>query len=299
MTDYDVVVVGGGPAGCSAAVFTARYGFDTVVFDRGNAALPRCAYLTNYLGFPAGVDVEVFQDLMHAHAEEVGSDIIPERVTTVERTESEAFAVTTQDDRRVTTTYVVAAAWYDGSYLRPLDIEEMFEMQEHHGEQEERFDPNYADEGGRTPLDGLYVAGPAESRSEQVITAAGHGAHVARSLLEDHRREEGYAGDVAPAYDWMRSAAEFTGEWAERDRWREWVEREMGEHGLDDDRLADLRDAYIDEAFETKLTDDEVEARRERGLERLVEVIGQERILDAIDSTVIDEYTETPRVTHE
>ncbi|MDQ2074462.1 FAD-dependent oxidoreductase [Haloarcula sp. H-GB4] len=35
-TAYDVVVIGGGPAGCSTAVFTAWYGPDTLVLDRGN-----------------------------------------------------------------------------------------------------------------------------------------------------------------------------------------------------------------------------------------------------------------------
>lgn len=46
----DVVVVGGGPAGCSTAVFTARYDLDTAVFDRGASSIDRCAYLANHLG---------------------------------------------------------------------------------------------------------------------------------------------------------------------------------------------------------------------------------------------------------
>lgn len=37
--DHDVVIVGGGPAGCSAGVFTARYELDTVIFDRLEKAL--------------------------------------------------------------------------------------------------------------------------------------------------------------------------------------------------------------------------------------------------------------------
>jgi len=296
MTDQDVVVVGGGPAGSSAAVFTVRYGFDTVVFDRGNAALPRCAYLTNYLGFPAGIDIDVFRDLVHAHVEEAGADLVPETVTSVDRTgDGRGFVVTTGEGRQVTTAYVVAAAWYDGSYLRSLGVEGMFELQEHHGEREERLDPDYPDDDGRTPIDGLYVAAPAGRRSEQAVVAAGHGAHVARCLLEDHRRDRGYSGGVAPHYDWLRSESEFTGEWADRDRWREWFERETDDdRAVDDERLADLRESYIDEAFDTRLTDDEVETRGDRGLRRLVEVIGQERILDAIDSTTIEEYTAEP-----
>lgn len=42
---YDVVIVGGGPSGCSAGVFTSQYGLDTVAFDRGNASLRRCVSL--------------------------------------------------------------------------------------------------------------------------------------------------------------------------------------------------------------------------------------------------------------
>jgi len=295
MTDRDVVVIGGGPAGCAAAVFTARYGFDTAVFDSGNAALPRCAYLTNYLGFPAGIDVDVFRDLMHAHVDEVGSVVVPEMVTAVERADDRGFVVTTEEGRQITAAYVVAAAWYDASYLRALGEPEMFEMQEHHGEREERFDPAYPDDDGRTPVDGLYVASPAGSRSAQAIAAAGHGAHVARCLLADHRREQGYSGGVAPHYDWLRQDAEFSGEWADRDRWREWFENETpDDHGVDDERLVELREAYIDEAFDTRLTDEEVRTRGERGLDRLVDVIGPERILDAIDGETIREYAAEP-----
>jgi len=42
------VAVGGWPAGCSASVFTARYGLDTVAFDRGRSSLRQCAHPENY-----------------------------------------------------------------------------------------------------------------------------------------------------------------------------------------------------------------------------------------------------------
>ena len=307
-----VVVVGGGPAGCSAGVFTGQYGLDTTVFDRGNAALRRCAYLENYLGFPAGIGVETFHELMHAHAEESGCELVSETVVSVERdggddgvgdgdaddsedsdgdSDESGFVVETQAGRRVGTEYVVVAAWYDGSYLRALGDDEMFEAHEHHGEVEERFDPEYADEDGRTPIDGLYVASPAGARSAQAIVAAGNGAHVARRLIEDHRRERGYPAGVAPHYDWLRRDAEFSGEWADRDRWREWFDNEVGdEYDVADDRLADLRESYIDRAFETRRTDEEVRELSERGLERLVETLGPERLLDAIDDATVAEY---------
>jgi len=296
----EVVVIGGGPAGCSAAVFTARYGLDTVVFDRGPAALRRCAYLENYLGFPAGIDVDTFHELMHEHVERAGSTLRPELVESVERPEDDTptpgdarFVVETDEGRRVGAEYVLAAAWYDGSYLRPLGEDAMFEEHEHHGELEERFDPEYPDEDGRTPFEGLYVASPAGQRSAQAIVAAGNGAHVARCLLEDRRRARGYPEGVATEYDWLRQDSEFSGEWADRDRWREWFENEAGEdHDLDDERLAELRERYIDRAFETRLTDAEAQSRADGGVEQLVDVLGPERVLDAVDDATIEAYAE-------
>ncbi|CQR49080.1 MULTISPECIES: FAD-dependent oxidoreductase [Haloferax] len=307
----DVVVVGGGPSGCAAAVFTARYGLDTVVFDRGNAALRRCAYLENYLGFPAGIGVDTFTALVHEHLAEVGADYVADMVVSVERpgdesevtdaseAESDAddadaprFVVRTQEGRRVEADHVVAAAWYDGDYLRGLDDDDaMFEEHDHHGEVHEHFDSDYADDDGRTPVEGLYVAAPSGARNAQVGIAAGQGGHVARCLIEDRRRERGFPGDLARHYDWLRADTEFQGEWGDRDRWREWFDGEVPDDAdLDDERLAELRESYIDRAFDTRRTDREVEAAESRGIRRLVETIGTERVLDALPDEALADY---------
>jgi hypothetical protein len=285
--DHDVVIVGGGPAGSSAGVFTGRYGLNTAVFDRGSAALPRCAFLENYPGFPGGIDVGTFQDLLADHVETAGCDRIEETVDSVRRAASDArFVVETAAGRTVTAEYVLAAAWYDGAYLRPLVGEGAFEVHEHHGESHERFDPAYADADGRTAVDGLYVAAPAGDRSAQVIVAAGHGAHVARSLLEDVRSSRGYPDGVAAHYDWLRPAAEFEGEWGDRDRWREWFDTEAaGATDVSEDRLETLRTAEIDRAFETKRSTEPVERLTESGQKRLLEHLDDEHIRAYLEAT--------------
>jgi glycine/D-amino acid oxidase-like deaminating enzyme len=286
---HDAVVVGGGPAGCAAAVFLARYGLDTVVFDRGAAALPRAAFVENYPGFPAGIDPETLRALLHDHLEEAGAAVVPETVEAVEHAEWASFRVE-MADRTVTADYVVAAAWYDGSYLRPVAGDAAFHWHEHHGEREERFDPEYPDADGRTPVDGLYVAAHNGDRNAQAVISAGQGAHVARCLLEDHRRAEGFTGGVAPHYDWLRPERELTGEWAERDRWREWFENEAGDHDLSEERFEALRERYIDRAFETTRSDEEVEHLREQGHRRLAEHLDDDAMLDAIDDATIRAY---------
>lgn len=199
--ERDVAVVGGGPAGCSAAVFAARFGLDVVVFDRGPSSIARCAHLGNYLGFPAGIDVETFSELMHAHVEECGGTVRPAHVGAVEGlgdgtgTEGETrdgFRVAPDDGAAVAAARVVAATKYGAEYLRGLDEPAMFAASEEGADADPTFDRSYADDDGRTPVDGLYVAGPLAGTADQAIVSAGHGARVGRELVADVRRERGY-----------------------------------------------------------------------------------------------------------
>ena len=50
-----VVIIGSGPAGVSAALYTARAGIDTTVLTRGSGALARAEGIENYYGVPGPV----------------------------------------------------------------------------------------------------------------------------------------------------------------------------------------------------------------------------------------------------
>ena len=55
--DFDLVIVGAGPAGLSAAVYGASEGFSTLVVDEGGVGgqSTSSSLIRNYLGFPRGV----------------------------------------------------------------------------------------------------------------------------------------------------------------------------------------------------------------------------------------------------
>ena len=51
----NVVIIGSGPAGVSAALYTARAGIDTTVLTKGSGALARAEGIENYYGVPGPV----------------------------------------------------------------------------------------------------------------------------------------------------------------------------------------------------------------------------------------------------
>lgn len=55
---YDVIVIGGGPAGYTSAIYTTRAGLDTLVLEKFSAGgqMTQTTQIDNYPGFPEGVD---------------------------------------------------------------------------------------------------------------------------------------------------------------------------------------------------------------------------------------------------
>jgi thioredoxin reductase (NADPH) len=83
---YDLVIVGGGPAGLAAAVYGASEGLQTLLLDRHAAGgqAGASSRIENYLGFPAGVSGSELTRRAVAQAQRLGAEcLVPLEVTGV------------------------------------------------------------------------------------------------------------------------------------------------------------------------------------------------------------------------
>jgi len=75
--NYDIVIIGGGPAGLAAAIYTARMGKKTLLLEGkmfGGRATT-APHVWNYPGFPEGITGTELIDLMVKQAEKYGADL--------------------------------------------------------------------------------------------------------------------------------------------------------------------------------------------------------------------------------
>ena len=187
----DVLIVGGGIAGLSAATFTARADFETLVVDADDSILRRNAHVENYPGFPAGVNARQLLDLIAEGATRAGCDRRVDEVVRLDRA-ADGFVAETATGDRHRADRVVAATKNAVDYL-PDAVEIV-----------DRGKPFVAvDDRGRTAVEGLYAAGRLAGKPHQAIVSAGHGAEVAVTLLED--------ADAPFYHDWVAPTGYFTG----------------------------------------------------------------------------------------
>jgi thioredoxin reductase (NADPH) len=120
-TFYDLVVVGSGPAGLTAALYAAREGIETLVIERGGIGGQAgvTERLDNFPGFPEGVSGSEFADRLRRQAERFGVEILPAQEVTSVSLDGEYRVIRTAAGEEYCAWAVLLAL---GSTYRKLDI---------------------------------------------------------------------------------------------------------------------------------------------------------------------------------
>jgi thioredoxin reductase (NADPH) len=120
-TYYDLIIIGGGPAGLTAAIYAAREGADTLLIERsglgGQAGIT--VGLDNFPGFPEGISGQEFAERVTQQARRFGVEIL--QAVDVERMEMEAgyHEVYTSDGKHYHSRAVLVAT---GASYRRLEV---------------------------------------------------------------------------------------------------------------------------------------------------------------------------------
>ena len=86
MKKYDVIVIGGGPAGYTAALYTARAGLSTLVIEKlyAGGQMTQTHQIDNYPGFHEGIDGFTLGMNMQLGAQRFGAEVVNAEVLSVQ-----------------------------------------------------------------------------------------------------------------------------------------------------------------------------------------------------------------------
>ncbi len=83
---FDVVIIGGGPAGLTAGIYAGRSGLNTVIVEKGlpGGQIAQTDEVENYPGFPEGISGPELANRMAEQAKKFGAEVVMDEVTGLE-----------------------------------------------------------------------------------------------------------------------------------------------------------------------------------------------------------------------
>ena len=81
---YDVIIVGAGPAGISASLYTVRRNLRTLIIYKEKSALEKSNKIENYYGFENGINGEELYKIGIRQAQNIGAEVIKDEVTNIQ-----------------------------------------------------------------------------------------------------------------------------------------------------------------------------------------------------------------------
>ena len=179
----DVIVIGDGPGGLSAALFLAKNKLSVVVFGQDKTAM-HWALVKNYLGVPE-IEGGKFQAVARDQVTKLGASLRDERVESIGGKDG-AWTVTLEGGASHTARYLVLSEGKAPRLAKQIGL--VFDEVE----------GIPTDRNARTPT-GAYVVGrSARPGRSQAIISAGDGAAAAIDILSRERGENVVDWDEPP-----------------------------------------------------------------------------------------------------
>jgi thioredoxin reductase (NADPH) len=186
---FDVLIVGAGPTGASAALFTAKAGKKTVVIDNDKSVTKR-AWIENHYGV-AEITGPDLVETGKKQATKFGAEIVQATVSTISKTEN-GFKVET-DQGEYEAKHVILATGMS------VDLAEAAGLTTKPGTEPRIKTVLDVDASGKTNIDGIWAAGTVAGVSMHTIITAGDGAKVAINVISDINGERYVDHDVLKA----------------------------------------------------------------------------------------------------
>lgn len=117
----DILIVGGGPAGLTAAIYAARGGLDTLVVEKAflGGQLWLSESIENYPGFSSGINSAVLSSEMEKQATNFGAQLINDEVLYLDKDDEGTIIVNTSSQVHRARGIIIAS----GAVQRPLGVE--------------------------------------------------------------------------------------------------------------------------------------------------------------------------------
>lgn len=179
--EYDVVIVGDGPTGLSAALLLSKNGLDPVVIGENETSM-HSALLKNYLGIKEEEGTP-FMERAREQVSKFGTELREGRVTSVDKA-TDGFQVETEEGDSVTADRLVLATGTSRDLGEQLGLTYEGNVIE-------------ADKNGRTSLEDVYAGGWAtRAQKIQAAISVGDGAAIALDILSEEHGDPFHDFDV-------------------------------------------------------------------------------------------------------
>lgn len=186
---FDLVVVGAGPAGGSAALFAAKAGKKTLVIENDKSVTKR-AWVENHYGV-AEISGPDMIETGKKQASKFGAEFVSATVTNVSKTEAGLTVETEQGQYEAK--HVILATGF------AVDLAEKIGLNTKPGTEPRVKTVIDADANGKTSVDGIWAAGTVAGVSVHTIITAGDGAKVAVNVISEINGERYVDHDVLKA----------------------------------------------------------------------------------------------------